>query len=61
MDAVRGTPRNPMRRDEVVAKCQDLMDPVLGKRQSNALIEATLMLENQRSLKVLSPLLKRQV
>ena len=61
VDAVRGTPRNPMRRDEVVAKCQDLMDPVLGKRQSNALIEATLMLENQRSLKVLSPLLKRQV
>ena len=61
VDAVRGTPRNPMGRDEVVAKCQDLMGPVLGKRQSNALIEASLALENAKSIKTISPLLKKLV
>ncbi len=28
--AVRGTAENPMPREEVVAKCRDLMNPVLG-------------------------------
>ena len=60
VDAVRGTPRNPMQRDEVVAKCQDLMDPVLGKRQAKALIEASLDLENVKTLQTISSMLKRQ-
>ena len=59
VDAVRGTPRNPMGRDEVVAKCRDLMDPVLGNKQSKALIEASLSLENLKSLKTISALLKK--
>jgi len=32
VEAVRGTPENPMTRDEVVAKCRDLMAPVLALR-----------------------------
>ena len=61
VDAVRGTTRNPMSREEVVAKCRDLMDPVLGKRQSIALIDSTLILEQVKSLKTISPLLKKPV
>ncbi len=61
VDAVRGTPRNPMGRDEVVAKCQDLMGSILGRRQSSALIETSLNLENVKSIKTISPLLKRPV
>jgi 2-methylcitrate dehydratase MmgE/PrpD-like protein len=30
VEAVRGTTGNPMPRDEVIAKCQDLMAPFLG-------------------------------
>jgi len=37
------------------------MGPVLGKRQSNALIEASLALENAKSIKTISPLLKKLV
>jgi 2-methylcitrate dehydratase PrpD len=33
IDAVRGTVFKPMTRDEVVGKCQDLMDPFLGAKQ----------------------------
>jgi 2-methylcitrate dehydratase PrpD len=58
VDAVRGTPRNPMTRDEVVAKCQDLMAPVLGKQQSNALIDASLKLEQVKNIRTVSALLK---
>ena len=61
VDAVRGTTRNPMSREEVVAKCRDLMDPILGKKQSVALIDSTLMLEQVKSLKTISPLLKKPV
>lgn len=61
VDAVRGTTRNPMSREEVVAKCRDLMDPILGKKQSVALISSTLMLEQVKSLKTISPLLRKPV
>ena len=59
VDAVRGTTRNPMGREEVITKCRDLMDPVLGKKQSIALINSTLTLEDLKSLKIISPLLKK--
>ncbi len=58
VDAVRGTPRNPMTRDEVVAKCQDLMAPILGKQQSNALIETSLSLEQVKNIRTVSALLR---
>jgi 2-methylcitrate dehydratase PrpD len=58
VDAVRGTPRNPMTRDEVVAKCQDLIAPILGKQQSNALIETSLRLEQVKNIRTVSALLR---
>jgi len=43
VESVRGTPENPMRRDEVVAKARDLMMPVLGAAQCGNLIEKVLV------------------
>ena len=42
VEAVRGTVRNPMTREEVVAKARDLIAPVLGASQTQKLIDATL-------------------
>jgi 2-methylcitrate dehydratase PrpD len=55
---VRGTPLNPMTRDEVVAKARELMAPVLGAVNSSALIEKMLDLENVKSIRELRPLLQ---
>jgi 2-methylcitrate dehydratase PrpD len=60
IDAVRGTPANPMTREEVVAKARDLMAPVLGKAQTGGLIEAVLSLETRRDLRSLRPLLQKR-
>src|SRR6185503_7937635 len=38
VEAVRGTPANPMERAEVVSKCRDLTAPVLGMATANRLI-----------------------
>jgi 2-methylcitrate dehydratase PrpD len=54
-----GTPANPMSREQVVAKCQPLMAPVLGEARSRALIAALLDLENRRDMRTLRPLLQR--
>lgn len=59
VEAVRGTPENPMTRDEVVAKCRDLTEPSLGKTQSAKLIEAVLNIERVRNLRELRPLLQK--
>lgn len=40
--AVLGTVNNPMTRDQVEAKCRELMAPVLGASASAKLIERTL-------------------
>ena len=40
--AVLGTPNNPMSREQVIAKCRDLMVPVLGAPASAKLIDRTL-------------------
>src|SRR5262249_56508768 len=40
VSAVRGTPRHPMSRAEVIAKARDLTVPVLGKEKADRLIEA---------------------
>src|SRR5215468_8811829 len=39
VSAVRGTPRNPMGRDEVIDKARDLITPVLGRESCTRLIE----------------------
>jgi 2-methylcitrate dehydratase PrpD len=57
--AVLGTLNNPMTRDQVVAKCRELMAPVLGASASAKLIERTLGLENVNNIRDLRPLLQR--
>jgi 2-methylcitrate dehydratase PrpD len=59
VEAVRGTARNPMTRDEVVAKARDLMEPVLGSRKASRAIDTLLGLETLRELRALRPLLQR--
>ena len=59
VESVRGTPENPMRRDEVVAKARDLMMPVLGAAQCGNLIEKVLGIEDARDIRDLRPLLQR--
>lgn len=58
VNAVRGTPDNPMTRDEVVNKCRDLIAPVLGGQQCNVLTQAVLTLEKQDSVRRIGPLLE---
>ena len=57
--AVRGTADNPMPRDEVVAKCRDLMTPVLGAAKCMELIEQVLKIESTGNIRDLRPLLQK--
>jgi 2-methylcitrate dehydratase PrpD len=59
VDAVRGTTDNPMSEDEVVAKCRDLMTPVLGSDRCTRLIEQILGIEAAPDVRSLRPLLQR--
>ena len=57
VESVRGTPENPMNREEVVAKARDLIVPVLGATKCDALVEKLLNLENVKDIRELRPLL----
>jgi len=59
VSAVRGTADNPMPRAEVVGKCRDLMAPVMGAAQCDALVEAVLAIERVRDVRDLRPLLQK--
>jgi 2-methylcitrate dehydratase PrpD len=59
VEAVRGTVRNPMTRQEVVDKARDLMDPVLGTASTGKLIDTLLAIESVRDIRTLRPLLQR--
>jgi 2-methylcitrate dehydratase PrpD len=59
IDAVRGTAENPMSRDDLVAKCRDLMSPVLGNDRCGQLIDELLGIENTKDVRSLRPLLQR--
>ena len=59
VSAVRGTSRNPMTRDEVIAKARDLTAPVLGRDTSTRLIETILELEKVTEVRNLRRLLQR--
>ena len=59
VEAVRGTPQNPMTGEEVVAKARDLMEPVLGAAPCQKLIERMLGLENVKDIRELRPLLQK--
>src|SRR5262249_26063191 len=54
---VRGTTDNPISREEVIAKCRDLVAPVLGAPVTAKLIERVLDLENVKNVRELRPLL----
>ncbi len=57
--AVRGTADNPMTRDEVVRKCRDLVEPVLGKANCAGLIDKVLRLEAVRDVRELRGVLQK--
>jgi 2-methylcitrate dehydratase PrpD len=59
VSAVRGTPRNPMSRAEVIDKARDLMAPVLGREVSERLIETVFAIETVSDIRQLRPLLQR--
>jgi len=59
VEAVRGTVRNPMTRDEIADKARDLMAPVLGRGQTQRLIDGVLSLDAARNLRPLRSLLQR--
>jgi 2-methylcitrate dehydratase PrpD len=54
--AVRGTTGNPMDRADVTVKARGLMEPVIGPRRTNRLIDATLALEKLDDMTRLRPL-----
>jgi hypothetical protein len=56
---VRGRIDNPMPHDEVVAKCQALMMPVLGAATSKRLIETMFRAESVKDVRELRPMLQR--
>ena len=57
--AVRGTAENPMTREEVVQKCRDLVEPVLGKANCASLIDKVLGLENVKDIRELRGVLQK--
>src|SRR5882724_9457709 len=57
--AVRGTADNPMPRDEVVAKCRDLIAPVMGAEKCGELIDRVLTIEKVGNIQALRPLLQK--
>jgi 2-methylcitrate dehydratase PrpD len=58
VEHVRGTPENPMTRDEVVANARELMTPVLGGATCSTLIERLLALDRVKDIRALRPLLQ---
>jgi 2-methylcitrate dehydratase PrpD len=58
VEAVRGTPRNPMSRPEVIAKARDLVVPVLGREISERLIETVYAIETVADVRGLRPLIQ---
>jgi 2-methylcitrate dehydratase PrpD len=61
VDAVRGTPRNPMTKAEVYDKALDLIGPVIGGSQSKELLAFVNTLEQQQNLDKLSYLLQKNI
>jgi 2-methylcitrate dehydratase PrpD len=59
VDNVRGTPENPMTRDEIIAKAKDLIAPILGAAKCSSLIEKVFHLETVTDIRELRPLLQR--
>ena len=58
VDNVRGTPENPMTRDEILAKARDLIAPVLGAEKCSSLLAKIFDLESVSDIRQLRPLLQ---
>lgn len=58
VDNVRGTPENPMTREEVIAKARDLMVPILGAQKTANLINKIFDIESVTDIRELRPLLQ---
>ena len=58
IDAVRGTVRNPMTHDEVIAKARDLTEPVLGIQKAARLIETVYAIEQVKDVREFRELLR---
>jgi len=59
VDSVRGTPKNPMTREEIVAKARDLIAPILGTARGANLIEKVLNVQMVKDIREIRPLLQR--
>jgi 2-methylcitrate dehydratase PrpD len=58
VDNVRGTPENPMTREEILLKARDLVTPVLGAGKCAALLRKIFDLEGVSDIRALRPLLQ---
>jgi 2-methylcitrate dehydratase PrpD len=56
---VLGTIDNPMTREQLVAKCHDLMTPVVGATRTGRLIDRVLELEKTKDVRQLRPFLQQ--
>jgi 2-methylcitrate dehydratase PrpD len=57
--AVRGTPRNPMTRQEVIDKARDLIAPVVGRDKAEQLVKSVYEIETVTDIRSLRPLIQR--
>jgi 2-methylcitrate dehydratase PrpD len=55
VDNVRGTPENPMTREEVLTKARDLITPLLGAAKCNNLLDKIIGLESVADICELRP------
>jgi 2-methylcitrate dehydratase PrpD len=60
VEHVRGTPENPMSKEEVIAKATDLMTPILGTDRCKNLLQRILSVDAVRNIGEMTPLLKRE-
>src|SRR5438094_7726023 len=58
ISAVRGTPRNPMSRTEVMEKARDLTAPILGRDKSKGLLDAVYAIETVTDIRNLRAFLQ---
>ena len=56
---VRGTVDNPMTREEVIQKCRDLVEPVLGKENCANLIDKIFGIEKVKDIRELRSVLQK--
>jgi 2-methylcitrate dehydratase PrpD len=59
VDAVRGTAKNPMSHDEVLAKVRDLVAPIQGEANCADLIDKIINIENLKDIRELRPALQK--